>query len=130
MRARGQYGRAFVHVESDGGDLTYFVAHSLRVVELALHDLQLYLERKQEQKMAPSLPGIEGLNARQKALLEHALAHPKARYSFALHQNLHGVVYQTARSDLLGLEERGFLQREIEGKKFVFAPVASRFVAR
>lgn len=127
LRARGQYGRAFLHVEGDGGDVTYFVAHSLRVVELALGDLRLYLERKRREAQLPAQVELPAdLNARQKALLGHAASHPDARYSFALHQNLHQVVYQTARADLLGLEARGFLKRTTEGNKFVFAPVAAR----
>jgi len=124
LRARGQYGRSFLHVEGDGGDVTYFVAHSLRVVELALDDLRLYLERKRrEDKLGRTSALPQGLNARQKSLLGHAATHPDALYSIALHQNLHQVAYQTARADLLDLEARGLLKREVQGKKFVFAPV-------
>lgn len=32
----------------------------------------------------------------------------------------HGVVYQTARTDLLGLEERGLLIRSRRGNAFTF----------
>jgi hypothetical protein len=34
--------------------------------------------------------------------------------------HLHGVVYQSARTDLLQLEELGFLTKTQMGKKFVF----------
>lgn len=129
LRARGQYGRAFLHVETDEGDVTYFVAYSLRVVGLALEDMRLYLEQKRkrrekEQSAFVALPG--DLNERQKALLVHAINHPNARYSVALHQNLHQVVYQTARADLLGLEAKGWLRKQKEGKKFVFVPIQER----
>jgi hypothetical protein len=33
------------------------------------------------------------------------------------------VVYQTARTDLLELETRGYLRREMHGKAFVFKPI-------
>lgn len=127
LRAPGQYGRAYLYVESDENDATYFVAHSLRVVELAILEMQNYLARKQRSAVAAReavgelvLPAHLGV--RQKALILHALQNPKAVYSFALHQNLHRVVYQTARTDLLDLEARGFLNRRQEGKKFVFTP--------
>jgi hypothetical protein len=35
----------------------------------------------------------------------------------------HGVVYETARSDLLGLTKKGFLDKFKSGKGFIFVPV-------
>ena len=50
------------------------------------------------------------LNHRQKVLLAHALKHLGASYRIDDHQKAHAVVYQTARTDLLGLAELGFLE--------------------
>jgi Fic family protein len=63
------------------------------------------------------------LNHRQIALLSHALRHPDAEYTFRSHQTSHGVVYQSARTDLLDLEQRGLLERRTVGQRFVFRPV-------
>lgn len=38
-------------------------------------------------------------------------------------QNQFGVVYQTARTDLMGLQELGFLTEKKMGKKLLFYPV-------
>lgn len=60
------------------------------------------------------------LNHRQKALLTHALKHPGANYRIEDHQKVHAVVYQTARTDLLGLTTLGLLEQIREGRAFVF----------
>ena len=121
LRAPAQYGRAYVLSETDGNDVTYFIDTSLRVVELSLQEMRAQVNEKfvlrnsrQAQHDAPDL------NARQNELLAHAARHTNAQYSFALHQNLHRVTYQTARTDLLELEARGYLTRQKQGKKFVF----------
>ena len=44
--APGRYARAFLHTETDGNDLTYFIVHQTDVVLRALGDLEAYIERK------------------------------------------------------------------------------------
>lgn len=63
------------------------------------------------------------LNYRQLALLSHALRHPDQRYTVKSHSSSHNIVAQTARTDLLGLEERGLLTRQKVGKAYYFFPV-------
>ena len=60
------------------------------------------------------------LNHRQLALLTHALKHPGELYKIEGHQRSHAVVYQTARSDLLGLVELGLLNKQKTKKVFLF----------
>lgn len=123
LRAPIQYGRAYVLCETDENDTTYFISHSLRVIELALSDMRLYLTRKsREAQIVANVTLINGLNARQQAILGHAGTHPDAQYTFALHQKLHRITYQTARTDLLGLEAQGLLSKRKVGKQFVFVP--------
>ena len=90
------------------------------------HAADPVLGRKiEEQKEAESLLIKTGqlraqLNHRQLALLTHALKHPGEVYRVAKHQAVHNVVYQTARADLLGLEELGLLVKLKQGNAFVF----------
>jgi Fic family protein len=119
-RAPVQYGRAFLYVETDEFDLTYFVLYHLDVVRRAIDELQAHLRRKMEEVREAEAVVSNGLNRRQAALLSHAVRHPDARYTIQAHQTRHNVVYQTARTDLLDLEERGLLQRTQVGKSFVF----------
>jgi hypothetical protein len=47
------------------------------------------------------------------------MKHPGFIYKIAEHQNSHGIVYQTARTDLLQLSDKlNFLLKEIKGKVF------------
>ena len=124
-RAPGQYGRAFLYTETDGLDTTYFVLNQLNVICRAIEELHAYLARKARQvRETERLLRQADLNHRQIALLSHALRHPDAEYSFRSHQTSHGVVYQSARTDLLDLEQRGLLNRRTVGQRFVFRPVA------
>jgi Fic family protein len=125
-RAPGQYNRAFLETETDGGDTTYFLLHQLQVIEKAIADLEQYLRRKSgEQRAGRRLLDDDGdLNGRQVVLLTHALKHPEHRYTFAGHAHSNRVTHETARADLGGLGERGLLVRRRSGRTFVFEPPA------
>ncbi|WP_338279226.1 Fic family protein [Corallococcus caeni] len=126
QRAQMQYSRAFLFTETDGGDVTYFLLHQLDVIQRATDDLYAYLNRKARDARQVDLLLQEdpSLNHRQRELLAHALHHPAARYDIQSHRRRHGVVYQTARQDLLDLEAAGFLSRSQVGRAFTFSPVA------
>ncbi|QAT87034.1 filamentation induced By CAMP protein Fic [Corallococcus coralloides] len=126
QRAQMQYSRAFLFTETDRGDLTYFLLHQLDVIQRATDDLYAYLERKghEARQVELLLKRDAGLNPRQRELLAHALHNPAARYDIQSHRRRHGVVYQTARQDLLDLEAAGFLERDQVGRAYFFSPVA------
>jgi hypothetical protein len=56
-------------------------------------------------------------------MLAHAIRNPDARYTIAGHCNSHNVVYQTGRTDLLGLVELGLLTVRKSGRAMVFRAV-------
>lgn len=122
LRTPRQYLRAFLYSEIDNQDLTYFIGYNLKAITLAIEDLKIYLSRKQKefQKGTKMLHACEQLNARQQALIYHALSHPGFVYSITSHQNVHGTVYQTSRTDLLGLVELGLFKKIKKGNKFFF----------
>jgi Fic family protein len=124
LRAPGQYARAYLYTETDDGDLNYFLQYNLRAITLAIMDLRLYLSRKQKEisRSNELLRSYRGLNARQKTLIYHAIRHPDAIYRIEEHKNYHGIVYQTARMDLLHLATKGFLKKQKQGKEFIFLP--------
>lgn len=121
-----QYVQAYLYTETDRNDTTYFVLHQLDIIRRSIDALHNYLGRKiQEQRDAERLLIEAGqlraqLNHRQLALLTHALKHPGEIYRVAKHQAVHDVVYQTARADLIGLEELGLLMKIKQGNAFVF----------
>jgi Fic family protein len=123
-KAPHQYLRAFLFTETDDADLTYFILHQLDVLRRAIDELYGYLEsRAARLGQVERLLGRSGrFNRRQLDLLAHALKRPDGVYTFRTHQTSHGVVYQTARDDLLELEEMGLLDRGKVGREFRFYP--------
>ena len=124
LKAPTQYARAFLYAESDDNDLTYFVLHQLVVIQKAIDELHRYLDEKVAQRR-----GIERrlrlaslLNVRQLDVVGHALRHPNAQYYIRQHETKYGVVYQTARTDLLGLADKGLLIKHKSGRTFYFCP--------
>lgn len=106
VRAPSKYGMAFLHSETDDGDLTYFIDHQLGVAEKSLRDLEKYLVAKSKElnELGKALGVLERrLNRRQLALLQEALNRPAMKYGIAAHRHTHGVSYLTARADLEGL---------------------------
>lgn len=121
-REPGEYGRSFLHTESDGNDLTYFIVYQLDAIRRAMDDLNRYLDRKaaQVRRLDRLLARSARFNHRQKALLAHAVRHPHARYSISAHGRSHGVAYDTARTDLLELADFQLLSKQQEGRAYVF----------
>ena len=122
--APAKYARAFVETETDEGDTTYFLIHQLDVIEKAIDDLHLYLQRKaaEVRDIEKLLRDTVFLNGRQLALLTDAVRNPESSYSFDSHAKSHRVSHETARSDLRGLEERGLLVKRRGGRQHRFEP--------
>lgn len=123
---RRPYELAFLQVESDEFDATYFVLQQLEVLEQAAQDLFSYVRRKSEaqQSIRRRLQGRDDLNHRQIALLDHALRKPDAIYTHVSHATSHRISVMTARSDLQSLFKRGWLRKAQSGKKLIYQPVA------
>jgi Fic family protein len=126
-QAPAKYGKAFLYTETDENDTTYFIIHQLKVIRKAINELKIFLNKKvQDLKTAEELlKGAENLRAklnyRQLALLRHAFKSPGFIYKINEHQQSHGVVYQTARNDLLEMSDKfRLLDKVKEGRRFVF----------
>ena len=117
-----KYARAFLLTETDDNDLTYFVLHQLEVIDRAIDELHEWVRRSSDRNRHARrlIRKVDGLNARQVALLDHALRHPDASYEIAVHQGYHNVSYPTARADLLDLADRQLLVQRKAGRKLVF----------
>jgi Fic family protein len=122
-KAPARYARAFLETETDGGDTTYFLLHQLRIVERAIADLHLYLQRKiaEARDVESLLHGDGELNGRQLALLTDAVRDGDAAYTFQGHATSHRVSHETARADLRGLAARGWLTERAQGRRVLFS---------
>jgi Fic family protein len=119
-----KYARAFLYVETDDNDLTYFLHQQSDVIIKSISMLKDYWINKQrelnETKQLLEGPIQKELNHRQTALITHALRHPNHLYEIQPHKISHQITYETARQDLLGLEGLGLLVKTKKGKAFIF----------
>lgn len=118
VRARAQYARAFLLVETDENDLTYFLLHQGDVIRKSLALLHAHLARRTTEQTV--LMRVPGLNHRQRALLAHAIANPGMVYTVAGHRLRQNTAYDTARTDLLSLAASGFLEKQKQGREWIF----------
>jgi Fic family protein len=124
-KAPSKYGRAFLYTETDENDLTYFILYHLEVIRRAIDELHAYVKEKTKTvRLTESLLRQSSikLNHRQISLLSHALKNPDAVYTIKAYQNSHNVVYETARADLLFLEDKGLLLKRQTGRSFSYIP--------
>ncbi len=120
-----KYARAFLFTETDDNDLTYFLLYHVDIIKKAIKRLHQYIQKKSEslRLLEGVLHGIVDLNYRQRALLSHALSHPDQYYTIKSHMISHGVVYQTARTDLIDLADRGLLTSRKIGRTWNYRAV-------
>lgn len=124
-RAPIHYGEAFLNVETDRGDATYFIEHQLGVIQQALVDLGTYLTRKRNEfdKLQNLVRAKrDTYNHRQVMLIQDAVKRPNARYTIEEHRIGHQVSYLTARQDLEALVKRGLFRKMRVSGRSVYAP--------
>lgn len=124
LKGPTKYARAYLCTETDDGDLTYFVHYNLDVIIRAIDELHEYLSRQQTQlkEITGVLSDDADLNFRQIELIRNAIKHPSKPVLIQQHRGKYNVAYATARSDLLGLEERGLFRRQMAGNRITFYP--------
>jgi Fic family protein len=124
-KAPMKYAMSYLYTETDSNDMTYFIIYQLGVIERAIKSLHDYLARKiiETREVEKKLQSSSILNHRQITVVEKALRDPGESFTIASQQTRHRVTYQTARTDLLELEEFGLMKKSRISNKFVFRPV-------
>ena len=122
LRSKQKYALSYLYSEYDEGDLTYFIKYNILCITKSLEDLLKYLEKKQSEQNATKaiIKKIKNINQREAAILRYLMEHSDEHFTIKQIMQMHSVVYQTARSDLLHLTERGYLLKEERGKEFFF----------
>lgn len=111
-KSKASYEKSYLYTESDGGDLGYFITYHLRVLELAFKELQVYIKRKVAQRQGNSDYIITyGVNERQAAIISWYRDNSTMSITVKEVENRFGISQPTARLDLDGLVERGFLTK-------------------
>ena len=125
LGAPGQYKKSYLKAETDSNDATYFVIYQLQVMEQAIDSLRDYLARKTSEinNVKQRLRSVSRLNNRQLAIINDALHDPSQVFTIQGQAQLHRVVYQSARTDLLALEAMGLFAKAKLGNQFEFYAV-------
>jgi len=109
-KTKKSYEKSFLYTEYDDNDLTYFILYNLRAMKKAFEELKVYLKRKSEEnKSVILLTTIKGINQRQAQLIQIIQEKPDVCFTVKEVENRFSVGNQTARTDLYGLVEMGYL---------------------
>ncbi|MBF1371779.1 MAG: Fic family protein [Porphyromonas sp.] len=107
---KSRYEEAYLKVETDDLDLGYFVQYHLKVLRRSIESFKSYAEQKlKEQESLTPLLRIGGLNERQMHILRLYQESDTLSLTGGEVVQRFGVTLATAKSDLKGLVERGFL---------------------
>ncbi len=107
---KNQYEKAYLYTENDDNDLTYFITYHLKTMEKAFDALKVYIRRKQnEAKHAAQFLKIPNVNERQAQIIKLLHEESDRVLNIKEMENRFQVSNFTARNDLKGLEELGFL---------------------
>jgi Fic family protein len=116
-----KYTRAYIYSETDQNDITYFVKFNLRQIDIALKSFEKYIEetRSENNKIIETIKNNPNLNFRQADVIITLTKNEKP-ITVKEMQERYKITYQTARTDLLGLAELGYLYKHTKGKQFFF----------
>ncbi|NWE02000.1 MULTISPECIES: Fic family protein [Pseudomonas] len=120
-----QYGRSYVHTETDAFDLTYFVTYQLRVIERAIKAFMQHFENKRQEAVeltawVQTLQLKGGLNYRQGHFLKKVLQHPGRIFTPKELTHDYDISENTARNDLERWVGMKVLSKVQEGKGFLY----------
>lgn len=117
-----KYRDAYVATEEDELDLTYFILHSLSCIRTARKRLFAHLESEEEREdvLKSRIAELADLTRRQKGILSYMVSHAAEVFGISEVAERFGVTYQTARTDLMQMEARGYLRVEKVGRAYSY----------
>ncbi|MBQ0089602.1 MAG: Fic family protein [Prevotellaceae bacterium] len=109
-KSKKSYEKAFLYTEFDDMDLGYFVSYNMHVLESSFKQLQAYLQRKQNDKKAANIfLQLGDFNERQTQIIKIFVDNPKEVITVKDMQIKFLTSATTAKSDIIGLVNRGLL---------------------
>jgi Fic family protein len=124
LKKTAKYANAYLYSEHDDNDLTYFINFHVDIIMEAVEELKTHMQEEREKNHRARLAISEhpDLNLRQTRIIQHVMVNPNDYLTIKIHQKLCNIAYQTARTDLLELAEKGWLKSIQKGNKFYFVP--------
>ncbi|MCY3569496.1 MAG: Fic family protein, partial [Chloroflexi bacterium] len=119
-----RYSRAYEYVHADANDATYFLIHQIAILQRAADQLQSYIARQSRRAASAALllQQRRDLNHRQEVILDRALRGSQAEFTVVGHRTEFRVANGTARSDLMGLVDKGLFVRHGNHRQYFFRP--------
>ncbi len=119
---RSSYYQSILNVEHCDSDLTYFLLFSTQMLLEAITTVET--EKKTEESLADWLAKLNtsgvSLSSRQERLFKIHFRQGVFPVTIKKYQKLNRVVYETARTDLMDLCDKGLVQMKKEGRQFLF----------
>lgn len=103
-------------------DFTTYVDVYTKLAVIKIHEMEAEFDRvvRRDTRLSHDLQGVFDINHRQRMVLQQALDNPEAVFKIETHRAMNNIAYATARGDLLGLSELGFLRKTRKEHAFVF----------
>jgi Fic family protein len=120
-KTKRQYENAFLYVETDENDLSYFLQYMLRVTKIAIDELIQHIKNKQNRReeFLKNLP-VQNLSNRQLETVDLFKKKQVLVMDVETYKKRFGIAYETARRELLELADEGILFKRVKGRKFTF----------
>ena len=109
-KSKKSYEKAFLYTESDAMDIGYFVAYNMKVLQQSFKQLQDYIKHKQDEKKASNtFLRIGNINNRQAQIIKMFVDDPNLVITVSDLQAKFFISPTTAKTDIVGLMNRGIL---------------------
>ncbi len=117
-QAPAQYRNAYTATEEDAMDLTYFIRYTIHCIQKAREKLteHLHNERERISKADRLIDALPDLTKRQGQILRYMLKYKDEEFGIREIADRFSVAYQTARTDLMHLDARGYVRMKKRGK--------------
>lgn len=111
VKSKTQYAKAFQYTEIDENDLTYFIYYKIKTMQLAFDSLREYIQQKiNEKREIINFQKIRGVNSRQAIIIKWLIGEPNLMFSVKEIETRLTIANQTARTDLMELVNRGYIE--------------------
>lgn len=118
-----RYGTSYLLSETDDNDITYFLNYNLECMDKALQEAKVgSTSQRSREKEAMALSSDDPRLGLRQAMILHSIRSAGRTVSIGEVKGEFDIVYETARTDLLSLNEMGYLDKRLQGRKMMFFP--------
>ena len=122
------YEKAYQYTEHDGNDLSYFIQYHLDVMKKDFEELKKFLQRKiDEQQNVLRFVGVSNINERQRYVLKTISESKRTLFTPKELATQFDISPKSARTDLQGLVEMGYLSQSHLNKRAIGYIKSERF---